>query len=152
MSSPRLYNNYLPNNIIIDYLFLFQVEIADRLLPAFGTPSGLPVNRIDLQHGLADLRRSVSPNYGTVNIAEAGSVQLEFRDLSRATGNSKYQAAADHDLNIILDSSNSGLYPQYFSVSSGRGSSSTYTVGAGADSFYEYLLKQWVQTNKAEGK
>ena len=134
------------------FSFLFQVELADRLLPAFGTPSGLPVNRVDLQHGLTDLKRSVSPKYGTVNIAEAGSVQLEFRDLSRVTGNSKYQEAADHDLNIILDSPNSGLYPQYFSVGSGRSSSSTFTVGAGADSFYEYLLKQWVQSNKAEKK
>lgn len=132
--------------------FLFQIELADRLLPAFGTPSGLPVNRIDLQHGLTDLKRSVSPNYGTVNIAEAGSNQLEFRDLSRVTGDSKYQEAADHDLNIILDSSDSGLYPQYFSVGSGRSSSSTFTVGSGADSFYEYLLKQWIQSNKAEKK
>lgn len=133
-------------------MFLFQVELGNRLLPAFGTPSGLPVNRIDLQKGLNEIKQSASPNYGTVNIAEAGSLQLEFRDLSRATGNSKYQEAADHDLNIILDSSSSGLYPQYFSVGSGKSSSTTFTVGAGADSFYEYLLKQWLQSNKVENK
>ena len=110
------------------------------------------MNRIDLQRGLDELKQSASPKYGTVNVAEAGSLQLEFRDLSRVTGNSKYQEAADHDLNIILDSSNSGLYPQYFSVSSGRSSSTTFTVGSGADSFYEYLLKQWLQSNKMENK
>lgn len=121
-------------------------------MPAFDTPFGLPTNRVDLQKGLSDLRKHSKPNYGSINIAEAGSLQLEFRDLSRASGDHRYQSAVDRDLDIILESSNNGLYPQYFSVAHGRGSSMTYTVGAGADSFYEYLLKQWVQSNKSESK
>lgn len=138
---------------MIDTLYLlFQILLGDRLLPALGTPSGLPVNRVDLQRGLSDLQSQPRPNYGSVNIAEAGSLQLEFRDLSRASGDRKYQEAVDRDLDVILKSSSNGLYPQYLSVTTGHSSSSTYTVGAGADSFYEYLLKQWLQTNKKESK
>ena len=121
-------------------------------MPAFGTPSGLPVNRIHLQKGLTALKKSAHSDYGSINLAEAGSLQLEFRDLSQATGDVQYQSAVDHVSEVLYRSSNEGLYPQYFSINRGRGSSSTYTVGSGADSFYEYLLKQWVQSNKAESK
>lgn len=39
----------------------------------------------------------------------------------------------------------------HFALFNGLPSSSTYSVGAQADSAYEYLLKQWLMTNKTEG-
>ena len=118
-------------------------------MPTFATPSGLPMNRLHLNEGSSPKRNA---NYGSINLAEAGSLQLEFRDLSQATGDDKYRSAVDRTSDVLYASSNSGLYPQFFSVSRGSGSSSTYTVGSGADSFYEYLLKQWLQSNKTESK
>jgi len=44
-----------------------------------------------------------------------------------------------------------GLYPMIFNITSGQASPHygfTITTGSSADSFYEYLLKFWLQTNK----
>lgn len=102
--------------------------------------------------GTLDVSHNMPRRYGTINVAEAGSLQLEFRDLSRASGDSRYQRAADRDLDVVFNSTNIGIYPQYYSVSDGHATSSTYTVGSGADSFYEYLLKVWLQSNKDDAK
>ena len=39
-----------------------------------------------------------------------------------------------------------GLLPIYLSTDTGKSNGDTLTLGAGADSYYEYLLKQWIQT------
>ena len=42
-----------------------------------------------------------------------------------------------------------GLALKYIAASNGRfRQSSAVTVGGGVDSYYEYLLKQWIQTGK----
>lgn len=42
-----------------------------------------------------------------------------------------------------------GLVPMFINAESGQfRSTSTITVGARADSYYEYLLKQWIQTGR----
>src|SRR5580658_3602936 len=61
-------------------------EFADRLLPAFRTPTGLPYKFVNLATGA---RRDA-----TVNIAEAGSYLFEFGLLSYYTGEPKYYQAA----------------------------------------------------------
>jgi mannosyl-oligosaccharide alpha-1,2-mannosidase len=43
-----------------------------------------------------------------------------------------------------------GLYPMYINQFDGGPSSGTVTLGARGDSFYEYLAKQWVLTNRTE--
>ena len=44
-----------------------------------------------------------------------------------------------------------GLVPIYVNADSGQfRSSATITLGARGDSYYEYLLKQWLQTGKTE--
>ena len=57
-----------------------QVELAQRLLPAFNTPSGVPSRVVHLQNGIP--RGRVRP----LTVAEAGSLQVELRDVSRASG------------------------------------------------------------------
>jgi len=45
----------------------------------------------------------------------------------------------------------SGLYPMIFNITSGQISGYfglTFTTGSSADSFYEYLVKYWLQTNR----
>ncbi len=42
-----------------------------------------------------------------------------------------------------------GLVPMFINAANGRfRSASTITLGARADSYYEYLLKGWLQTGK----
>ncbi|KAI9594262.1 glycoside hydrolase [Syncephalis fuscata] len=101
-------------------------ELGDRLLPAYATPSGLPYPLINLATG----KGSYFGGRGeVVGLAEVGTLQLEMRELSRLTGNPKYWEAAKR-------ADDPGFTIQ------------GYTMGAVADSYYEYLLKQWMQSSK----
>jgi mannosyl-oligosaccharide alpha-1,2-mannosidase len=77
-----------------DQLYLARsVDLADRLMSAFVTPSGLPVTMVNLA------KRSAVPdtnNGNLVSSAEVGTLQLEFRYLSRVTGNDTYWEAAEN--------------------------------------------------------
>lgn len=44
------------------------------------------------------------------------------------------------------------MMPGMINPSTGRFQSTPYSVGAGIDSYYEYLLKQWIQSGKTENK
>ncbi|KAM0851374.1 hypothetical protein ACQ4PT_052459 [Festuca glaucescens] len=132
-----------------DNVFLEKAkDIADRLLPAWDTTSGIPFNSINLAHGRAH-------NFGWTNgdsiLADSGTEQLEFIALSQRTGDPKYQLKAENvirQLQKIYPSD--GLLPIYINPHSGTSSYSTITFGAMGDSFYEYLLKVWIQGNKTE--
>ncbi|KAL5053500.1 hypothetical protein RYX36_034182 [Vicia faba] len=59
-----------------DKIFLDKArDIADRLLPAWNTPSGIPYNIINLSHG-----RAHNPGWigGSSILADSGTEQLEF--------------------------------------------------------------------------
>jgi hypothetical protein len=44
----------------------------------------------------------------------------------------------------------SGLYCQGISTAHGECQNPTMTIGSAADSMYEYMLKQWVLSNKTQ--
>lgn len=81
-----------------------------------------------------------------------GTLQLEFRDLSHSTGDSKYQAAVDKALNSFQSHLPSGIAPQEVDVDTGTPRHTQLTVGGRTDSYYEYLIKQWLQSGKKEEK
>ncbi len=116
-------------------------------MPCFKTASGIPLSYVNLETGHAKAAGWTADSI----VAEAGSIQLEFRDLSHATGIPKYQEAVDRALDK-LQSQVSGLVPPYITASSGRLRGRPYTVGAMVDSYYEYLLKQWLQSGKTEAQ
>ncbi|XP_050218260.1 mannosyl-oligosaccharide 1,2-alpha-mannosidase MNS1-like [Mercurialis annua] len=123
-------------------------DIADRLLPAWSTPSGIPYNTINLAHGNAHNPRWTGENS---ILADSGTEQLEFIALSQRTKDPKYQQKAE---NVITELRKTfpadGLLPIYINPHTGLSSYSVITFGAMGDSFYEYLLKVWVQGNKTE--
>ncbi|KAL6331920.1 hypothetical protein AAG906_020269 [Vitis piasezkii] len=132
-----------------DKVFLEKAQdIADRLLPAWNTPSGIPYNRINLAYGNAN-----NPGWtgGNSVLADSGTEQLEFIALSQRTRDPKYQKKVE---NVIKELGRTfpldGLLPVYINPHTGATSSSIYTFGAMGDSFYEYLLKAWIQGNKTE--
>lgn len=52
-----------------------------------------------------------------------------------------------------LDGKNDGLVPMFINTNSGQFThQGIYTLGARADSYYEYLLKQWIQGGKKENE
>ncbi|XP_042497924.1 mannosyl-oligosaccharide 1,2-alpha-mannosidase MNS1-like [Macadamia integrifolia] len=132
-----------------DKVFLEKArDIADRLLPAWDTPSGIPYNRINLLQG-----NPHNPGWtgGESILADSGTEQLEFIALSQRTGDPKYQQKAENVIREIHKTFPAdGLLPIYINPHTGRTSYSTITFGAMGDSFYEYLLKAWIQGNKTE--
>ncbi|CAH1112085.1 unnamed protein product [Psylliodes chrysocephalus] len=130
-----------------DGMFLEKAtDLADRLLPCFDSESGIPYSDINLF-----TRKSHSPKWSPdSSTSEVTTIQLEFRDLSKATGNSKYEEAVHNVSKIIhkLDKKD-GLVPIFINANSGQFRTyATITLGARGDSYYEYLLKQWIQTGK----
>ena len=88
-----------------------------------------------------------SPDSST---SEATTIQLEFRDLSRCTNDKSFENAVSdisskvHDMQKVQ-----GLVPIFINPNTGKfRKGATITLGARGDSYYEYLLKQWIQTGK----
>ncbi|KAL3700603.1 hypothetical protein R1sor_018625 [Riccia sorocarpa] len=132
-----------------DDMFLHKAqELGDKLLPAWHTPSGIPYVTIDLASGSA-----ANPGWtgGSSVLADVGTEQLEFIGLSQRTGDPKYKEKVERTilaLKKVMPSD--GLLPIYISPHSGKPTTQKITFGAMGDSFYEYLLKVWVQGNKTE--
>lgn len=130
-----------------DEMFLNKsLDLGNRLMPAFKTPSGIPFSDTNLLTLISHAPRW-SPDSST---SEVTTIQLEFRDLSRCTGDEKFQKAIQivnekvHDL-----PKKDGLVPIFINANTGTfRTGSTISLGARGDSYYEYLLKQWLQTGK----
>lgn len=120
-------------------------DIADRLLPAWDTPTGIPYNIINLAHGNA---HNPSWTGGDSILADSGTEQLEFIVLSQRTGDPKYQQKVENTITQLNKTfPDDGLLPIYINPHKGTSSYSPVTFGAMGDSFYEYLLKVWIQGN-----
>eukprot|EP00752_Nemacystus_decipiens_P015936 g14242.t1 len=121
-------------------------ELGDKLLPAFETRSGVPTPRVSFKTG-----RNSGGSKSV--LAEIGTLQVEFRYLTHITGIPVYAEKANrvfdhmHDLN-----SNDGLYPIHLNPATGKSVGNQVTFGALGDSFYEYLLKVWLQGGRTETK
>ncbi|XP_055853368.1 endoplasmic reticulum mannosyl-oligosaccharide 1,2-alpha-mannosidase [Episyrphus balteatus] len=130
-----------------DKMFLKKsVELGNRLLPCFLSPSGIPYSDVNLASMSAHSPKW-SPDSST---SEVTTLQLEFRDLSRSTGNKIYEEAV-HRVNEKIHSleKNNGLVPIFINANTGTFRNfATISLGARGDSYYEYLLKQWIQTGR----
>ncbi|KPV76564.1 glycoside hydrolase family 47 protein [Rhodotorula graminis WP1] len=124
------------------------VDLADRLLPAFDTPSGLPTSFVNLaqRKGVPDV-----DNNGLTSVAEAGTLQLEFKYLSHLTGNDVYWQKVEKVMDVIRNQpSKDGLVPIFMRPDTGSFVFSDVRLGSRGDSYYEYLSKQYLQTNRTE--
>ena len=84
-----------------DELYLEKAKgLADRIMPAFETPSGLPTSNVNLAQ-----RKGVpaQDNRGLVSTAEASTLQLEFRYLSYLTDNDAYWDVAENVIHTYLE-------------------------------------------------
>lgn len=118
-------------------------------MPAFRTPSKIPYSDVNIGTGVAHPPRWTSDS----TVAEVTSIQLEFRELSRLTGAKKFQEAVEKVTQHIhgLSGKKDGLVPMFINTHSGLFTHlGVFTLGARADSYYEYLLKQWIQGGKQE--
>jgi len=121
-------------------------ELADRLLPTFNTNTGIPKSHINLKTG--SLSSHQWTGYSSI-LSEIGSLQLEFAYLSHHTSIPVYaqKALAVFDKLIEVMPGNK-LYPIWINPDDASFKNDLITIGAGGDSFYEYLLKYWLLTYK----
>jgi len=120
-------------------------SFADRLLPAFRSPTGLPYYFVNLRTG--------ATKGNIVNVAEAGSYLFEFGILSYYTGNPVYyQTAKNADRKLFSMRSPIGLLGRDMNVDTGEWTMTQSMVGAYADSYYEYLYKSWLLFHDPEVK
>lgn len=111
-------------------------DLANRLLPAFDTPSGIPWGKINLRTGAPSEPRN-SP-------AGAGTYMAEFGTLSRLTGDDRYVRAAKRAMVALFEKrSATGLLATQIHGPEGRWLSRTATVGSYGDSYYETLWDAW---------
>jgi mannosidase alpha-like ER degradation enhancer 2 len=113
------------------------IDLADRLLPAFESPTGMPYRYVNLRTGVT--RDSVS------NPAEIGTLMLEFGTLSKITGNPVYYSKAKRAVEeVFRRRSRIGLVGSTIDVRTGEWQDTRSHVGGYIDSYYEYLLKSWL--------
>lgn len=109
-------------------------DLADRLLPIFDSPTGLPYVKVNLRSG------EVSGKIN--NPAEIGTYTLEFGTLSRLTNNPVYFNKVKKAVTELYKRrSKIGLVGTTIDVETGEWVSKSSHISGMIDSYYEYLLK-----------
>lgn len=123
-------------------------DLADRLMGAFDSASGVPYASFNLKTGQG------VPSHddgGASSTAEAATLQLELKYLSKLTGEAFYWNKAERVIQIIDDNGREdGLLPIYIYADTGKFRGENIRLGSRGDSYYEYLIKQYLQTSKEE--
>ena len=136
-------------------LLRLALDLAQRLLPAFYTATGMPYPRVNLRHGIPfylnsplnkdsedDLEENGSPEITETCSAGAGSLVLEFTVLSRLTEDTRFEQLAKRAFWAVWNRrSNIGLIGAGVDAENGQWIGPYAGIGAGADSFFEYALK-----------
>ncbi|XP_035279397.1 ER degradation-enhancing alpha-mannosidase-like protein 3 isoform X3 [Anguilla anguilla] len=128
-----------------DELLYMAKDLGLRLLPAFNTSSGLPYPRVNLRYGVQGPETRTGTETDTCT-ACAGTIILEFAALSRFTGDPVFEDHARRALDFLWEKRqrNSNLVGTTINIHSGEWVRRDSGVGAGIDSYYEYLLKAYV--------
>jgi mannosidase alpha-like ER degradation enhancer 2 len=118
-------------------LLALAEDLADRLLPAFNSPTGMPYVEVNLKTGAVRGKES--------NPAEIGSLLLEFGTLSKLAGKPVYYERAKRALVAVYSRrSPIGLVGSGINVETGAWTNQESHIGGSIDSYYEYLLKSWL--------
>ena len=112
-------------------------DLADRMMPAFNSPTGMPYRYVHLQTGKT--RDSIN------NPAEIGTLMMEFGQLSKHTGNKKYFDAAKKAFMFVYENrSTLDLVGEQIDVNTGKWVKKRSHISGYIDSYYEYLYKSWL--------
>ncbi|SCU80810.1 LANO_0B01222g1_1 [Lachancea nothofagi CBS 11611] len=126
-------------------------DLANRMLPAFeNTATGIPYSSINLHTGVSEKNHV---DDGASSTAEFTTLQLEFKYLSAITGDDKYWRAVEKVYKPLYEENNlidtyKGLAPIYVYPDTASFRGRNVRLGSRGDSFYEYLLKQYLQSHE----
>lgn len=115
-------------------------DLGVRLLPAFEGPSGMPFPRVNLRHGKSDLFSEVTCTAGV------GTLILEFKMLGKLVGDPMFEVVAKRAMNKLweLRDIKTGLIGNVYNTKTESWVDPMSGIGAGMDSYFEYLLKSYV--------
>lgn len=138
-----------PDNANEEDIFLEKAtELADRLMGAFESPSGVPWASVILSESKGEASHA---DGGASSTAEATTLQLELKYLAYLTGEAHYWEKAEKVMQVVDNNgARDGLVPIFIYASSGTFRGQEIRLGSRGDSYYEYLIKQYLQTQKQE--
>ncbi|KAF2361819.1 Glycoside hydrolase family 47 [Trinorchestia longiramus] len=122
-------------------------DLAARLLPAFSlSPTGIPHPRVNLRSGVPYGGRTDTCTAG------AGTLLVELGILSRLSGDPTYLLAARRAARALWARrhNTTELLGNVLDMNTGKWMSELSGVGAGLDSFYEYMLKSYILFGEQE--
>ena len=120
-------------------------KVARKLLPAFDTKTSMPFGTVNLKYGVPADETSVSC------VAGIGTFIIEFGTLSRLTGDPIYEEVALNALYSLYNHRSAiGLLGNHIDVQTGIWTAQDSGIGAGVDSYYEYLVKGAILLNRPE--
>jgi hypothetical protein len=137
-------------------LLRLALDLAQRLLPAFYTATGMPYPRVNLRHGIpfyhnsplnegsdsGDFNLGGKPEITETCSAGAGSLVLEFTVLSRLTGDPRFEQLAKRAFWAVWGRRSAiSLIGAGVDAENGEWIGPYSGIGAGSDSFFEYALK-----------
>ncbi|XP_069121333.1 ER degradation-enhancing alpha-mannosidase-like protein 3 [Argopecten irradians] len=126
-----------------DELLSMAKEVGYRLLPAFNTTTGIPFSRVNLKHGIT---KELTSRCKDTCTACAGTMVLEFAALSRLSGEPIFEEKAHKAMDYLWQQRHrtSDLVGTVINVHNGDWIRRESGVGAGIDSYYEYVLKAYI--------
>lgn len=109
-------------------------DLADRILGAFDSESGVPFASVNLK----DIKGVPSHvDGGASSTAEAASLQLELKYLAMLTGEKNYWERAERVIQVIDDNGmEDGLLPIFIYPNTGQFRGSIIRLGSRGDSYY----------------
>lgn len=123
-------------------------DLADRILGAFESKSGIPYASFNLNTSMG------LPSHadgGASSTAEAATLQLEFKYLAKLTGETHYWEKVEKVVEVIDNNHMpDGLLPIFIYADTGSFRGENIRLGSRGDSYYEYLIKQYLQTSGGE--
>ncbi|XP_047316787.1 alpha-mannosidase I MNS5 [Impatiens glandulifera] len=133
-STNRMVQGHYKNQLLV-----LAEDLGRRFLPAFNTPTGLPYAWVNLKYGVMENETTETSTSG------CGSLILEMGVLSRLTGDPRYEFSAMRALRTLWGMRSSlNLLGTTLNVETGEWIEYSSGIGAGVDSFYEYLLKAYI--------
>jgi mannosyl-oligosaccharide alpha-1,2-mannosidase len=124
------------------------VDLADRLLGAYNTKSGVPFASVNLHTSQGIPSHA---DGGASSTAEATTLQLEMRYLAKLTGETHYWEHAEKVMEVVDNNqAKDGLVPIFIYADKGTFRGDNIRLGSRGDSYYEYLIKQYLQTSQQE--
>lgn len=115
------------------------LDLGNRLLRAFDTPTGIPYGAVNLVHGVAANESNIT------SVAGAGTYLMEFGVLSVLTGNCSFMRAAERSLIAMFNRRSSlNLLGNHINIIHGQWTHRDAGIGANVDSIYEYMFKGYL--------